>query len=82
MIGDNLVNDIQKRIASALKVNGFDVGFADGNAENQAACKNPILTAPHLPIRRLPITIETMRILIVKLGSIGDIIHTLPSLAA
>jgi diadenosine tetraphosphate (Ap4A) HIT family hydrolase len=30
----NLVSEIQKRIASALKVNGFDVGFADGNAEN------------------------------------------------
>ena len=28
------------------------------------------------------ITIKTVRILIVKLGSIGDIIHTLPSLAA
>lgn len=30
----------------------------------------------------LPITIEAMRVLIVKLGSIGDILHTLPSLAA
>jgi heptosyltransferase-1 len=35
-----------------------------------------------LRIRRLPFTIHRVRILIVKLGSIGDIIHTLPSLAA
>ena len=33
-------------------------------------------------IRRLRFTIHCVRILIVKLGSIGDIIHTLPSLAA
>ncbi|HEY2016356.1 MAG TPA: HIT domain-containing protein [Bryobacteraceae bacterium] len=30
----NLVSDIQKRISAALKVEGFDVGFADGNAED------------------------------------------------
>jgi ATP adenylyltransferase len=30
----NLVTEIQKRISAALKVEGFDVGFADGNAEN------------------------------------------------
>ena len=36
----------------------------------------------HLPIRAFPFTILTVRILIVKLGSIGDIVHTLPSLAA
>lgn len=30
----NLVAEIQKRIASSLKVDGFDVGFADGNAAN------------------------------------------------
>lgn len=32
----SLVTEIQKRIASALKVDGFDVGFADGNSEDQA----------------------------------------------
>jgi heptosyltransferase-1 len=32
--------------------------------------------------RPLPFTIHAVRILIVKLGSIGDIVHTLPSLAA
>ena len=31
----NLVADIQQRIASALKVDGFDVGFADGSAQDQ-----------------------------------------------
>jgi heptosyltransferase I len=35
-----------------------------------------------LPIRPVRFTIHTVRILIVKLGSIGDIVHTLPSLAA
>jgi len=29
-----LVSEIQKRIESALKVDGFDVGFADGDQEN------------------------------------------------
>jgi len=31
----NLVAEIQKRISTALKVDGFEVGFADGNAEDQ-----------------------------------------------
>ena len=35
-----------------------------------------------LPNHQLPSNIPNVRILIVKLGSIGDIIHTLPSLAA
>ena len=35
-----------------------------------------------LPITDLPFTIQSVRILIVKLGSIGDVVHTLPSLAA
>jgi heptosyltransferase-1 len=35
-----------------------------------------------LPNHHLPFTIQKVRILIVKLGSIGDIVHTLPSLAA
>jgi lipopolysaccharide heptosyltransferase I len=35
-----------------------------------------------LPNRRLPFTIHAVRILIVKLSSIGDIVHTLPALAA
>ncbi len=52
-----------------------------------------MLTIPHFPDRRIsaaglflpnhqiPFTIPNVRILIVKLGSIGDIVHTLPSLA-
>ncbi len=35
-----------------------------------------------LPNPRIRFTIQKVRILIVKLGSIGDIVHTLPSLAA
>jgi diadenosine tetraphosphate (Ap4A) HIT family hydrolase len=30
----NLVKEIQQRIVSALKVDGFHVGFADGNANS------------------------------------------------
>lgn len=35
-----------------------------------------------LPNRLIGFTIQKLRILIVKLGSIGDVVHTLPSLAA
>jgi diadenosine tetraphosphate (Ap4A) HIT family hydrolase len=31
----NLVGEIRKRIAAALKVDGFHIGFADGTPEDQ-----------------------------------------------
>ncbi len=41
-----------------------------------------VLTAADLDFRRSRLTMNKVRILIVKLGAIGDIVHTLPSLAA
>jgi diadenosine tetraphosphate (Ap4A) HIT family hydrolase len=47
----NLVADIRKRIEAALKVDGFDVGFADGTAENQAHAH--VHVVPRSPGERL-----------------------------
>ncbi len=49
----NLVGDIQKRIASALKVDGFDLGFVDGNAEDQG--HTHIHVVPRPPGESLPL---------------------------
>jgi len=49
----NLVADIQKRIAAALKVDGFDVGFADGSPETPVHAH--IHVVPRPPGESLPL---------------------------
>ena len=48
MIWD-LVGEIRKRIASALKVDGFDVGFADTSPEDQETTHAHVHVVPRTP---------------------------------
>jgi len=54
----NLVADIQKRISAALKVDGFDVGFADSTAEAPGHAHIHVVPRPPGETLALPAGVE------------------------
>ena len=54
----DLIADIQKRIAAALKVDGFDVGFADGTAESPVHAHVHVVPRPPGETLALPQGVE------------------------
>ncbi len=54
----NLVAEIQKRISAALKVDGFDVGFADGNSESPVHAHIHVVPRPPGEALSLPHGVE------------------------
>jgi len=48
MIWD-MIAEIRKRIASSLKVEGFDIGFADASPENESTAHAHIHIVPRTP---------------------------------
>lgn len=57
----NLVADIKKRIETALKVEGFDVGFVDGNAENPVHTHIHVVPRSPGELLRLPGGVEWIK---------------------
>jgi len=54
----NLVADIKTRIEAALKVDGFDVGFADGSAEDPVHTHIHVVPRPPGESLKLPSGVE------------------------